>query len=196
MVLEAILASIFEVLGGLGGVLGSSWGVLGPTDDVLSPTLAPKYYSYNKHQKIIKKYPPKNQGSAAWNALRGTRVKRRIFEKTGPKPRVFALFWKQPQHGPGGRGIWGFPQWHLRCHAGLYICIYIMYGFSMQNVLWHIYYTMRVKLSAEIRHALVGQAERWPRRILLSFAPSAAAAWHCERSRTPARMGIWQSVFS
>ena len=65
MVLEAILASIFEVLGGLGGVLGSSWGVLGPTDDVLSPTLAPKYYSYNKYQKKTQKPPPKNQGSAA-----------------------------------------------------------------------------------------------------------------------------------
>ena len=36
---------------------------------------------------------------------------------------------------------------------------------------------MRAKLSEGIRHADIGQAERWPRRILLSFAPSAAAGW-------------------
>ena len=27
------------------------------------------------------------------------------------------------------------PKRHFTCHAGLYICRYIMYGFSMQNVL-------------------------------------------------------------
>ena len=54
---------------------------------------------------------------------------------------------------------------------------------------------MRGKLSEEIRHALVGKAERLPRRILLSFAPSAAAAWHCERSRTPCKNGYMTERF-
>ena len=36
-----------------------------------------------------------------------------------------------------------------------------------------------------------------PRRILLSFAPSAAAGWHGERPRIPyARNGAWHSAFS
>ena len=55
--------------------------------------------------------------------------------------------------------------------------------------------TTRAQLSEEIRHADVGQAERWPRRILLSFAPSAAAAWHCERSRTPCKDGYMTQLY-
>ena len=62
------------------------------------------------------------------------------FRKTWSKTSCFCTFLKMRFSGAGERGIWGFPQWHLWCHAGLYICIYIMYGFSMQNVLWHIYY--------------------------------------------------------
>ena len=34
-------------------------------------------------------------------------------------------------------------------------------------------------------HAVVGQGRALPRRILLSFAPSAAAVWHCDRVRIP-----------
>ena len=55
---------------------------------------------------------------------------------------------------------------------------------------------MRAQLSEEIRHAVVGKLFRaLPRRILLSFAPSAAAAWHCERSRTPCKDGYMTERF-
>ena len=50
---------------------------------------------------------------------------------------------------------------------------------------YDIYITTKTgRLSEEIRHAVSAKLKRLPRRILLSFAPSAAAGWHCERPRT------------
>ena len=117
------------------------------------------------------------------------------FRKTWSGTPCFCTFLKIAQHGPGERGVGGFQVWLLWCHAWLYICRYIMYGFSIQNVSWHIYImTTRAQLSEEIRHADIGQAERWPRRILLSFAPSAAAGWHCELAIDLLTMAICHCV--
>ena len=45
-------------------------------------------------------------------------------------------------------------------------------------------------------HAAEGQGRALPRRILLSFAPSAAAVWHCDRVRiTYERNSVRHSVF-
>ena len=94
-------------------------------------------------------------------------MKRRIFEKPGPKPRVFAIFSKCDFQGPVKGGLGGFPNDISDVMQGS-IYAYIL----CMALACRMYYSIdrlcfdddRTTVE-EIRHALVGQAERWPRRI-------------------------------
>ena len=112
-------------------------------------------------------------------------MKRRIFEKPGLGPRVFALFSKYDFQGSVEGGLGGFKYDFFDVMLDSIYDDILCMALTCNN--YHDIYIMttRAQLSEEIRHADIGQAERWPRRILLSFAPSAAAGWHGERPRTP-----------
>ena len=120
--------------------------------------------------------------------MRGTRVKRRISGKPGPKPSVFAIFSKCDFQGPVKGGLGGSPNDIFDVMQGS-IYAYILCMALACRMYYDIYITTKTgRLSEEIRHAVSAKLKRWPRRILLSFAPSAAAGWHCEH---PADIRRW-----
>ena len=92
-------------------------------------------------------------------------------------------------------GFGGFPNDISDVMQGS-IYAYILCMALACRMYYDIYMTTKTgRLSEEIRHAVSAKLKRWPRRILLSFAPSAAAAWHCERSRTPCKDGYMTERF-
>ena len=114
------------------------------------------------------------------------------FRKTWSGTPCFCTFFKIRFSGARERGIWGFQVWLLWCHAWLYIWRYIMYGFSIQNVSWHIYFDEEsTTLGGDPTRRIGGLFRALPRRILLSFAPAAAAEWHLDRPTEGSARSIW-----
>ena len=141
-------------------------------------------YTIRRHIETTKKKPkkaPQKTGDGSMKRFAWDSGETSNFSNGGHEMRCLCRKMRYQRNGdtrgPVKGGVGGFPNDFFKVMQGsIYADILCM---ALACRMYHDIYklTMRARLSEEIRHAVSARAKALPRRILLSFAPSAAAGW-------------------